>query len=76
MITTINSNERVFLISRQGFFSRDYFCNIKEIPLCIADMEKHDEFKIFEYWNKKFTKMSKKKMNEMFIANKVDFQIK
>jgi hypothetical protein len=77
MTTTINNNERVFLIHRNGFFTRDYFCNIQQIPEIIkTELEPNDEYTISEYWNKKFKKCSKKHLNEMFQANKVDFKIK
>lgn len=76
MTTTINSAERVFLIHREGFFTRDYFCNLAQIPEVIkTELEPHDSYTISEYWNKSFKKVSKKKINEMFAANKVDFKI-
>ena len=77
MQTIINSDSRVFLISREGFSTRDYFCNIKDIPKIIREeLEPNDSYKILEYWNKKFTRVSKKRINEMFEANQIDFKIK
>lgn len=73
----LGGNERVFLIHREGFFTRDYFCNLKDIPAVLAELlEPHDNYTISEYWNKKFTRCSKKHLNEMFTANKIDFKIK
>ncbi len=76
MKTTINSEERVFQIYRKGFFVRVYFCNLHEIPLVInAEFEKHDAYIISEFWNNKFKRCSKKHLNEMFEANKINFKI-
>lgn len=75
MITTIDNNQRVFLIHREGFSTRDYFCNLKDIPNCINELEKNDSFKIYHYWNKKLTRMSKKALNEMFLANQIDYKL-
>jgi len=75
--TILGGNERVFLIHREGFFTRDYFCNLKDIPTVLKDMlEPNDSYTISEYWNKKFKKCSKKHLNEMFAANKIPFTIK
>jgi len=77
MTTQINSEERVFLIHRDGFFTRDYFCNIADIPTILKnELEPHDSYTISEYWNKKFKKCSKKHLNDMFKVNNVNFQIK
>ncbi len=76
MKTTIDNNERVFLIHREGFFVRDYFCNLKDIPEIIStELEKNDPYTISEYWNKAFKKCSKKHINGMFAAHKIDFKI-
>jgi hypothetical protein len=76
MTTVINNNERVFLIHRDGFFTRDYFCNLAQIPEILkTELEVNDSFTISEYWNKKFKRCSKKHLNEMFTANKVDYKI-
>ena len=77
MKTTIDNNQRVFLISRQGFSTRDFFCNLASIPAIIrTELEPHDDFIIFEYWNKKFKRCSKKHINEIFAANQINFKIK
>lgn len=75
--TILGGNERVFLIHREGFFTSDYFCNLKDIPTVLKDMlEPNDSYTISEYWNKKFKKCSKKHLNEMFAAHKIKFTIK
>lgn len=76
MITNIDSNQRVFLIHRNGFFTRDYFCNLADIPnILMNELEQNDTYTISEYWNKKFKKCSKKHLNEMFTAAKMNFKI-
>lgn len=76
MKTLIDNDQRVFLVHRKGFFTRDYFCNLSDIQNVLKDLEVNDEFIIYEYFNKKFTKCSKKHLNEMFAANKIEFKIK
>lgn len=75
--TILGGNERVFLIHREGFFTRDYFCNLKDIPFVLKnELEANDSYTISEYWNKAFKRCSKKHLNEMFTANQIDFKIK
>jgi len=75
--TILGGNERVFLIHREGFFTRDYFCNLKDIPYVLQnELETNDSYTISEYWNKKFKRCSKKHLNEMFVANQISFTIK
>lgn len=78
MKTTLNNNERVFLVQNQGFGNRkDIFCNLANIPFILAEyFEPNEDFKIFEYWNRKIKFCSKKHLNEMFKANQVNFKIK
>lgn len=78
MITTIDNNQRKFLVQSQGFGNqRDIFCNIESIPsVLVQEFAEHEEFKVYEYWNRKLTRVSKKRLNEMFVANKVDYKIK
>lgn len=76
MKTTIENNERVFIVHRNGFFTRDYFVNLKDIPTIITqELEKNDEYIILEYWNKKFKRVSKNNLNAMFTANNINFKI-
>lgn len=77
MQTIINNNERKFLVQSQGFGNqKDIFCNLKDIPTILnTEFEKNEEFKVFEYWNRKLTRCSKKHLNEMFEANQINFRI-
>lgn len=78
MQTIIDNNKRKFLVQSQGFGSqRDIFCNLETIPEVLGKwFDKNEEFKVFEYWNRRLKRCSKKHLNEMFAANKVNFQIK
>lgn len=78
MKTTIDNNQRKFLVQSLGFGnSFDIFCNLKDIPNVLASEEtKNTEIKIYEFWNRKLKVCSKKFLNEMFVANQVDFKIK
>jgi hypothetical protein len=78
MQINLDNNQRKFLIQSQGFGnSKDIFCNLHHIPEVLkSQFEKNEEFKIFEYWNRKLKRCSKKHLNEMFAANQIDFKIK
>lgn len=77
MKTTIDNNQRKFLVQSQGFENqKDIFCNLKDIPNVLKDhFGKNEEFKVFEYWNRKLKRISKKALNVMFEANQVNFKI-
>lgn len=78
MTTTIDNNQRKFLVQSQGFGTqKDIFCNLKHIPEVLKQwFEKNEEYKVYEYWNRKLTRCSKKHLNEMFVANQIQFKIK
>ena len=78
MITTIDNNQRKFLVQSQGFGSqRDIFCNLASIPdILRIEFTPHEEFKVYEYWNRKLTRLSKKRLNEIFAANQISFKVK
>ena len=61
MKTVIDNNQRKFLVQSQGFSTTDIFCNLKDIPVVLKEaFEPHDNYVIFEYWNRKLKKCSKK----------------
>lgn len=74
MKTTINNNERKFLVQSQGFGSqKDIFCNLANIPFILAEyFEPNEQYKVFEYWNRKLKQVSKKRLNELFTANQIN----
>ena len=76
MITTVNNQSRVFVVVRQGFFTRSYVCNLEAIPEILTnELEKNDDFYIMELLNYKLKKCSVKKLNESFENNKINFKI-
>lgn len=77
MQTIINNNERKFLVQSQGFGNqKDIFCNLKDIPTVLkSEFQTNEEFKIYEFWNRKLKVCSKKHINEMFESNQVNFRI-
>lgn len=74
MNTTIDNNQRKFLVQSQGFGSqKDIFCNLANIPFIIAEyFEKNEDYKVFEYWNRKLKQVSKKHLNELYKANQIN----
>ena len=78
MTTTIDNNQRKFLVQSVGFGNTfDIFCNLKTIPEVLqSEATKNSEYKVYEFWNRKLKRCSKKHLNEMFAANKIDFKIK
>lgn len=78
MITTLDNNQRKFLVQSQGFGNaKDIFCNLADIPKILKDEFSYkEEFKIFEYWNRKLKVCSRKHMNEMFEANQINYKLK
>lgn len=77
MQTIIDNNQRKFLVQSQGFGSwKDIFCNMADIPNVLkSEFENNEEFKIYEFWNRKLKQCSRKHMNEMFKANRIDYVI-
>lgn len=77
MKTTIDNNQRKFLVQSQGFGNqKDIFCNLVDIPKVLKKaFEKNEEFLVFEFWNRKLKRCSKKHLNEMFIANQIKYKL-
>jgi len=76
MTTQVDNQSRVFVIVRQGFFTRSYVCNLEAIPEILTnELEKNDAFYIMELFNFKLKKCSKKHLNAMFQAHKIDFKL-
>jgi len=76
MKTTIDNNQRKFLVQSQGFGGQtDIFCNLKDIPNVLKEgFEPKEPIKIYEFWNRRLKVCSKKHLNEMFKANQIDFK--
>lgn len=76
MITTIDNNQRKFIVQACGWSSQSIVCNLNDLPTAIKEMRPTDPYIILEYWNNRLKRCSKKHINEMFEANKVDFKLK
>lgn len=77
MLLQLDTTQRTFLIIREGFSTRTFFCNLHHIPeILTKELERNDSYKISEFFNYKFRRCSKKFLNEMFIANQINFKIK
>jgi len=63
MITTINNNHRVFLVT--GDFNGSYLCNIEQLEKCCAEITDKDSIKIQHKWNNRFVRCSKKSIVDM-----------
>ena len=75
MITTINNNQSVFIVEREGISKNSIFCNLSDIPKVLKELEKNDNFIVYRYWNYKLKKLTKKGLNELFKANQINFKI-
>lgn len=73
MTTVIDNNQRKFLVQSQGLgTTKDIFCNLADIPNVLKTaFEKNEEYKIFEFWNRRLKVCSKKHINGMFAANQI-----
>jgi ABC-type lipoprotein release transport system permease subunit len=73
MITTIDNNQRVFQIQKQGWQNRSIFCNMADIEKAIKDnLEPHDQYKIYQFWDGKQKPVSKKLLKEFLTANQLN----
>lgn len=75
MITTIDNNQRIFVVTRLGISTKTIFCNLSDIPKALKEFESNDEFKIQHYWNFQLKNISKKALNDMFKAHQINFKI-
>lgn len=73
MQTTIDNTQRVFIVKRDTISTKHFFCNLKDIPKCIKELENGDPFEILHIWNYKVKKCSKKYINEMLKADNIDY---
>lgn len=77
MITVIDNNQRKFLVQSFGFTTKDIFCNLADIPKVLHEaFTQNEEYKVYEFWNRRLKVCGKKHLNEMFAANQIDFKIK
>jgi len=74
MTTTLNNNERVFLLT--GDMGKKVFCNLADIPKALKSFEDKSEVEIYHFWNApKIYKASKRLLNDMFKASGMKFRV-
>lgn len=73
MTTTIDNNQRLFIVQRNGFSSDKVACNLKDIPKAIREFETNDSLTVHEFWSGRLKKCSKKHLREMLEANQIDY---
>ena len=68
------SNGSVFIIET---YKETFFCHLESIPDIVSNStEDERDFFLYEYWNFKKKILSKKFVNEMFEAHKIDFRFR
>ena len=71
MTTTINNNQRIFLIT--GDYNQSFICNIEDLERCVKEIEDKDSIKIQHKWNNRFVRCSKKSIVEMLKSLKLNY---
>jgi hypothetical protein len=74
MKTTIDNRQRKFYIHMTGWSSDSWICNLADIPAVVKEIADAEPYKICEIWNHTIKPLSKKKVNELFAANQIDFK--
>lgn len=72
MTTTIDNNQRKFLLAGKGWNTETFVCNMKDIVACAKQFEANQPYLISHLWNGSFKRLSVKKVIEMLEANQLD----
>ena len=65
MTTTINNHLRVYQITTS--VGRQAFCNIQDLNKVVQELDtRQGYFKIYDFWNNKPRKLSRKVLDQMF----------
>lgn len=67
MVTNIDNSERVFQVVNTNNYAQ-IFCNLNSLNEIINERLDEGCFIIYEFWNNKRRKVSKKALSEMFNA--------
>lgn len=71
MKTTIDNNQRVFMLAEGG---NKILCNLSDIENCLKEFEGAQNYvKVFHIWNNDLKRMSKKALREMLQAHEMNF---
>jgi hypothetical protein len=71
MVTTINNNERVFLLL--GDMCKTFICNIEDFKTCWDQFDDKDSIQISDKFNGRFQKCSKSSVVRMMKAFNIDY---
>jgi len=66
MTTTINNNQRIFLVT--GDYNTSLICNIEDLQRCCNEIQDKNSIKIKHKWNNRFVRCSKKNLIDMLKA--------
>lgn len=72
MKTTIDNNQRLFLLKRTGWNSQHYACNLADVVLCAKQFEKNQPYNVYELFNFKIKKLSVKTVITFLESNQLD----
>lgn len=75
-VTLVNNEQRVFQIVKSDLGPKHWFVNLAGIPAILQALRPHDKFTVYEFWDTKPRRVTKKALNGMFEANQIDFRIK
>jgi len=66
MNTTINNNQRIFLVT--GDYNQSFICNIEDLERCCNEIQDKNSIKVQHKWNNHFVRCSKKSILDMLKA--------
>ena len=73
MNTTIDNNQRVFLVVDS--YNRNYFCNLNQLNEVVTENNLNEGYyTVYHFWNNKPKKATKKLLTEMFEAQGIKKQ--
>ena len=72
MKTTLDNAQRVFLFTGEN---SKVFCNLHDVPNALKSFDNLDEVQMFEFWNFRLKKLSKKSLNVLFEGNQMKNRI-
>jgi len=76
MKTTINNDERIFMVQSKPFTMSPVFCNLADLPKVFEHFRGEEKVTIKHCWNGKFVRASKKLLNDMFDAHSINYKVK
>lgn len=72
MTTTIDNNQRIFILFGTGWNTQKYVCNMSDIVNCAKQFDKNQPYQIHHIWDYKLHKLTVKYVIELLEANQLD----